>query len=77
MMMIFPDGTFWGLGVDWITGNIYAVTHNGFIIACNNAKEIGSFACVPVLSGLGTVKGIALNPAETCLEILYEFQYRF
>ena len=57
------DGQIFGLAFDWITGNVYVVTWNGFILACDGSLE-RNFTCVTVLSGLGSVTGLALDPAD-------------
>ena len=58
---ITDDDALWGLGLDWVSGNVYAVSDGGFIIACNGT---GSLRCVTVLSGLGELRGIAVDSIE-------------
>ena len=52
----------WGVGFDWITENLYVATVSGYIRACNTTKATGGLICATVLSGQGTVMGIALDP---------------
>ena len=57
------DGDINGLAFDWITGNVYAVTLGGYILACD-WNTTRSFLCVSVATGLGELIGIALDPVD-------------
>ena len=57
------DGWIWGMEYDWIGDTVYAVTDKGFVIACNTGAE-QVIRCATVLSGLGTIRGVALNPTS-------------
>ena len=48
---------------DWIAQNLYVVSSQGFILACDGRVN-RPFRCDPVLRGQGSVVGIALNPNE-------------
>ena len=61
--MTIADGAPYGLAFDWITGNIYASTGNGFILVCDRTRT-SNLTCATVLSNQGDLYGIALNPAE-------------
>ena len=52
-----------GLAFDWIGGNIYVATWGGHILACLPSVKT-PINCFTVLSGMGALQGIALNPAE-------------
>ena len=52
-----------GLRFDWITGNLYAYTRFGFVLACD-ADATRNFRCVEVLNALGTPGSITLDPAS-------------
>ena len=54
-------GFIWGLDYDWIGDTLYAVTTKGFVIACNTGAG-QAIKCATVLSGFGTMRGVALNP---------------
>ena len=57
------DGDLRGLAFDWITGNVYAVAEDGDILACDGNPG-RNFSCATVLSGQGTLTGIALDPVQ-------------
>ena len=61
--IMHTDGNIESLAFDWITGNIYAVTFGGYILACDAATD-RNFSCATVLSGQGSLRGITLNPVE-------------
>ena len=58
------DGYFWSLGIDRISGNLYAVTSGGYIIACDERRsgETGTTNCATVVSEDGELRGFALLP---------------
>ena len=58
---ISADGSFKGLALDWISGNVYAVTWDGYIIACN-PRITGQLKCSAIITDQGDPNGIALNP---------------
>lgn len=55
----FADGWISGLDLDWITGNLYAVTTLGFILLCGTRR---TFTCASLLRDQGQVEGIAVDP---------------
>ena len=59
----YADGYANGLAFDWITGNIYAGTQDGNILACDGALD-RDLRCVTLLTGQGYVNGIALDAVE-------------
>ena len=44
-----PVGDMRGMNFDWIVGNIYVVTRNGYILACD-ARPTRTFTCATVLN---------------------------
>ena len=64
-MLLIRDGTFRGLALDWITGNLYVGTGSGNIIVCKPATAaVEQLDCVNILSGQEFMHGIALNPND-------------
>ena len=57
------DGVIRGLAHDWITGNLYGVSQNGIVFVCNTTRN-EQIDCEVLLSGLGDLYAIALNPVE-------------
>ena len=65
------DGEIRGLDFDWITGNIYAATHNGSIFACST-KTVPAKQCAEVITGNGQEAGdVAVNPEEGCVSYTF------
>ena len=62
-MLTLADGTIYSLDFDWITGNIYAATEGGHILACDSSLD-RNFSCTIVITAPGITKGVALNPVD-------------
>ena len=58
------DGDVYSLACDWITGNVYVGTREGYILVCSDEVPTRDLTCVTVLSNQGRhVEGISLDPS--------------
>ena len=57
------DGVLRGVAFDWVTGNLYLVSSDGFVLVCNGSLD-RAFNCATVINGQGDLIGIVLNPGE-------------
>ena len=71
---MISDGTIYGLAFDWITSNLYGVSSNGIVFACNTTAG-PMIECIALLSGQGNLYGIVVNPIEGyALEVFWILQ---
>ena len=59
---MLADGFIRGLAFDWITMNLYGVSWNGHVFVCQAPGENGELNCRNLLTGQGTLNGIAVDP---------------
>ena len=60
---IDPDAGIWAIDLDWVTGNLFGATRNGYIFVCKSTEGVvGSWMCRTLLSDQGGLQGIAVNP---------------
>ena len=61
---MIKDGNFYGLAVDWITGNLYGATRGGYTFVCNTSAVVEPLNCPTSLSSLDGLSRIALSPND-------------
>ena len=53
----------WGIGLDWVTGDLFDISRNGYVFVCKPRDAAsGTWMCKTLLSSPGGLEGIAVNP---------------
>ena len=59
------DGTIYGLDFDWIAGNIYMASEDGYVLTCDAKRALeSSLRCTVLVQSLSNLYGLAIDPIE-------------
>ena len=61
--IVTTDGLITSIALDWMTGNLYGVTHRGYLFVCKlTSGAVTSLKCKTLLPGEQMFQVIAVNP---------------